>query len=185
MASPLGHSMMGVAIFMATVKPAEWMKRWGWLLLLVFFSAAADLDYIPALFGRFDLAEQFHRRFTHTLLFSISSVTIYLLIAAAIERKFLWKDGLILMIAMVIHLVIDIAAQDEKEPRGIAPFEPFSKVRFYSPYVIFPNINKGSFKAILSMHNVRVAIFEILFFGILIIIGAGFSLFLNYRKKAD
>lgn len=175
---------MGIAIFMATVKPAEWMKRWGWLFLLVFFSAAADLDYLPAVFGRFDLAEQFHRRFTHTLLFAVSAVLIYIIAGGIITRRMLWKSTLILLIAMIIHLAIDIMSQDEKEPRGIAPFEPFSGIRFCTRYAVFPNINKGSYETIFSMHNVKVALFEIAFFGVIIIIGAGVSLIINRRNKA-
>jgi len=183
MASPLGHSMMGVAIYMATVRPADWLKRWGWLFLLILFCAAADFDYLPAAFGRLDLAEKFHRKFTHTFLFAASAALIYLIAGGIIRRKILWKSALILVAAMVIHLGIDIVSLDTKEPRGIAPFEPFSDIRLYSPVILFPNIQKGSYADIVSIHNTKVAVFEIAFFGAIILVAGGLSFALRRGRK--
>jgi membrane-bound metal-dependent hydrolase YbcI (DUF457 family) len=185
MASPLGHSMMGVAIYVATVNPFERFKRWGWLFLLVLFSVAADLDYLPAAFGRLDLADMFHRKFTHTLLFAVLAVAIYVVVAVIRKGVIVWKAALILFMAMLIHLGIDIISLDENEPRGIAPIEPFSGIYLYSSIAIFPTVLKGSYADIFSLHNVKVALYEIFFFGVLIVLVLGFSALSGPRKIKD
>jgi membrane-bound metal-dependent hydrolase YbcI (DUF457 family) len=185
MASPLGHSMMGVAIFFATVKPIEWFKRWGWFFLLMLFSAAADLDYLPAVFNRFDLAERFHRKFTHTLLFAGLATVLYIIVTALIYRKIMWKAASVLLAALIIHLVIDIVSLDEREPYGIAIFEPFNSQYLYSPVVIFPNIEKDSYSRIINLHNIKTALFEVVFFGALIPATAAFSALITHRKTKN
>jgi membrane-bound metal-dependent hydrolase YbcI (DUF457 family) len=185
MASPLGHSLMGVVIYVATVKSSDWLKRWGWLFLLVLFSMAADLDYLPAAFGRLDLADQFHRKFTHTLIFAVSAVAIYIAAAGIVKRKVMWKAAMILFAALMIHLAIDIVSLDEKEPQGIEPFKPFSDVNLYSPVIIFPSVMKGTYGKIISLHNVKVALFEIAYFGALIIFAGGISVLIEYKRTKN
>jgi len=183
MATPLGHSMMGVAIYLVTVRSSEWSRRWGWLLLVVLFSAFADIDYFPALFGRLGLANSLHRGITHTVLFAAGTTTLYLVVAGALRRKLMWKPALILLVAYLIHLILDIFAEDGKAPYGIAPFYPFSRTYYYGFWPVFPKIHKATWTEVFSFNNVRVALFEIVVFGILIAIVLALRLLIDRRQK--
>jgi len=184
MASPLGHSLIGVALYLATVRSSEWSRRWGWLFLLVLFSTMADIDYFPALLGDIDLANAFHRGLTHTALFAFGIVVLYLITGGIKKHEFLWKPALVLLAASLIHLVLDVVAEDGKAPFGIPVFYPFSNSYYYGPWIIFPKIHKGSYAELFSSANVRVALFEILFFTVLILIaGAGRLIFDRYARR--
>lgn len=169
MPSPIGHSMMGIAVYIATVRSSKWLSRWNRLLLLVLFSAGADLDYIPALFGGLEFANNLHRGISHTILFGVAAATLYLLIARATTRKLMWSSALVLLAAYLMHLSLDIFTDDGKPPYGIPIFHPFSNFHVYARYSIFPQIAKHSYADIFSLHNVKVALFEIAFFGIMIL----------------
>ncbi len=175
--------MMGVAVYLATAKSSEWSRRWGWLFLIVLFSAFADIDFFPALFGRLGLANALHRGITHTVLFAVGATALYLILAGAVRRKFMWKPALILLVAYLIHLVFDIFAEDGKAPYGIAPLYPFNNTYLYGPWLIFPKIHKATWTEVFSFNNVRVALFEIVVFGILIAMVAGLRLFIDRRQR--
>ena len=179
MASPVGHSLMGVVIYLATVTSSEWLRRWGWLFLIVLFSAAADLDYLHAVFGRLDLANAYHRGLSHTVLFAIGATVLYLIIAGAWTRKLMWKPALVLLVACCIHLLIDVFTEDNKAPYGIAPFRPFGEVLLYSSRPIFPAIEKATYSDLLSLRNVKAALFETVFFGIMAFIVGAVRLFIE------
>ena len=185
MASPLGHSLMGVVIYLATVRSSEWLRRWGWLFLIVLFSASADLDYLPAVFGRLDIANAYHRGLSHTIMFAAGATVLYLIIAGAWTRKLMWKPALVLLVACCIHLLIDVFTEDNKAPYGIAPFRPFSEALLYSSRPVFPTIEKATYSDLSSLHNVKTALFEIGFFGVMAVIAGSVRLFIERHWRRD
>jgi hypothetical protein len=116
-------------------------------------------------------------------MFAAGATALYLVVAGALRRKLMWKPALILLAAYLIHLILDIFTEDGKAPYGIAPFYPFSKTYYYGFWPVFPKIHKATWAEVFSFNNVKVALFEIVVFGILIATAFGLRLLIDRRQR--
>ena len=183
MASPVGHGLMGVALYAATVPRRRFLQRWGWLALCVGFSVLPDLDFImPAAVGRIDWAHWAHRSFTHTVFFAAATALLWFVLARAIKSgSSAARVGVAVMIlvCLLVHLALDVMNDDTTPPYGISIFWPVWGKYFYEPIGLLPRVEKLTYADIVSRHNVKVALTEIGLFGALILVVLGVRLALE------
>ena len=198
MASPVGHGLMGVALYAATAPAAttrgrrgRFALRWGWLALCVGFSVLPDLDFIvPMAVGRLDWAHGLHRSFSHTVFFALAAALVWFVGARLVRRRS--KSGLrgaaaaavMILVCVLAHLALDVMNEDTTAPYGVSVFWPASGKYFYVPIGVLPRVEKLTYADIVSWHNVKVALTEIGVFGALILVVLGVRLALARLRKS-
>lgn len=164
---PVGHSLMGYALYDSTRKD-DARFSWRLLLLLVILANIPDADFLPGLLvGN---ANQFHHHyFSH----SLGAAIVVSFLAAVFytkgtDRKFGVHFALFFG-AYFSHLVLDYITADTSEPFGLPMFWPLTTQYFYSPKTIFMAVHKiGAsdqfFKSLLTVHNLWVVLWEAVVF---------------------
>jgi membrane-bound metal-dependent hydrolase YbcI (DUF457 family) len=103
------------------------IKHYGWLALLL-GALLPDIDYLPDFF----LGTQIHRTFTHSILFLIIIVVVYLILKM-FKIKEIKHYTLMLTIGLISHLILDMFYTP-----GIMLFWPLKN--YYSYYGLNINI---------------------------------------------
>jgi membrane-bound metal-dependent hydrolase YbcI (DUF457 family) len=172
MPSPVGHGLMGVAIYTATVPRRRLFWSWGFLALCVGASVVQDLDFvIPAMFGRIDVTLWAHRSFTHTVFFAVGGALLWLGLARLIRsrsRAASLAVAAVVLLCLLAHIGLDVMNEDTRPPFGVAVFWPASSKAFYLNIGLLPSVRKYTYADLVSWHNVTVALTELLVFGTLI-----------------
>ncbi len=169
MPSPVGHSIIGLAIGSAGLLPgaADWrglaLQLWnarGGLLLCVVLANAPDIDY---LFGLPRGHPNFyHQQITHSLGW-IAAVSLAVGLFAWSRRHERSARGFLFILALTgSHLIADYFCEDRSFPHGILIFWPFSDRHWTSPLALFPAAAKNSWSDLWSRHNAGVIAVEAL-----------------------
>jgi len=119
---PVTHTAVGFAIAQAGAKRLT--KNWAWV---IFFAAGApDIDGIPFLPGNINVLD-WHRHFTHSLLFSpIMALAVVLGVKYVLRRELHFRGALLLAwLGVLSHDVIDLLTY-----RGTRALLPFSDQHF-------------------------------------------------------
>jgi inner membrane protein len=186
MPSPVGHGLMGVAIYSATVPRRRALHAWGFLGLCVGFSLLPDLDFVaPMAVGRFDWAQEMHRSFTHTVFFALAAGLVWLAAARLIRPRSAaarWSTAAVIVACLLAHLALDVMNVDTKAPFGVSMFWPVWDKWFYAPIGLLPSVAKRTYGDIISWHNVTVALTELAVFGALILVVVGVRLAIGRRR---
>ena len=182
MASPVGHALMGVALYAATVERPRLLRRWGWFVLCVGFSVLPDLDFIiPAVVGRIDWAHALHRSFTHTVFFAAGVAAVWFIVARVLKgsaRTATLCAAVMILVCLLAHLGLDVINEDTTRPYGVSVFWPAWGKSFYHPIGHLPRVEKLTYGDIVSWHNVKVALTELALFSALIlaVLGVRFAM---------
>lgn len=155
MPTPGGHSLAGLAVYLA----AKWPQK-DWLLLGAVAGAAVfpDLDFaIQPFTGR-----SFHRYFSHSLGFSVLFSVAAYLIMKWVGRTSAGRDTALIGAGYVSHVFLDILSNDTHPPFGVQLFWPFSDGFVISPIQIFPEVWRGSLVILFGAHNWMAAGIEFL-----------------------
>ena len=173
MASPVGHGLMGVALYAATVEKRRLFWCWGWFALCTGFSVLPDLDFIiPAVVGRIDWAHWLHRSFTHTVFFAVGAAVAWFVLARVMKPG---SSGArvavasLVLVCLLVHLGLDVLNEDTTDPFGVRLLWPAWDKSFHHPMGLLPRVEKLTYADIVSWHNVKVALTEIALFGALIL----------------
>jgi len=168
MASPIGHSLCGYAIYSTINKKINWKELLGFIVV----ANLADIDF---LFG-FLIGEpnKYHHQFTH-------SIFISLIIAAVVACYFKFRNrrqirNIFITVFSLYssHVIIDYFTRDTSPPYGEQLFWPFSNNYFISSISIFRDIYKAStssefFLSLFSYYNLWTILTEVIIFTILIV----------------
>jgi membrane-bound metal-dependent hydrolase YbcI (DUF457 family) len=131
------------------------------LVVLLIGSNLPDFDFLPGLL--IGSPDQYHRAFSHSLLFCLLATVpllIYLKVAKIKSRAFI---SLMWLIAILTHLAIDWVSLDVSDPAGIELLWPFSGQRFMSDPVIFPGARRDEiFSSFTLSYNLFAVTWEIL-----------------------
>ena len=188
MPSPVGHGLMGVALYAATVPRCRALRAWGFLVLCVGFSVLPDLDFIaPMALGRLDWAHGLHRSFTHTVFFALAAALVWLGVTRLVRprsRAAGVAAAAMVLVCLLAHLALDVMNEDTTAPYGVSLFWPAWDRTFYAPIGLLPRVEKLTYADIVSRHNVTVALTEIGLFGALILVVVGVRLALARRRAA-
>lgn len=158
MATPIGHSLIGLALGRMS-RPVSSLKDWQWCLFSVIAANGPDFDFIAS-FMTGDI-NRFHQGPSHSLLAAI----IFGAIMAFIFRPYGKSPCLIGMVSSGLyssHLLLDFFCDDKRPPFGIPLFWPLWKEHFMASWPIFRGVKHGDpgddlytvLGQIFSWHNV-------------------------------
>jgi inner membrane protein len=167
MPSPVGHSLIGLAIGCAwLLKPAPlralareaWARRWP-LLGAMAVANAPDLDYVPGLVTG-DL-NAYHHAYTHTIAWTALVTAALWLAWRSTGRRAGWSLFILLFALGCSHLAADWMTDDGRAPYGIMAWWPISDERMISPSPVFMRLHKRAWSEFLQWHNVEAVAVEI------------------------
>ncbi|NLB60080.1 MAG: metal-dependent hydrolase [Lentisphaerae bacterium] len=167
MPSPVGHSLIGLALSLAWRLPrwldwpglgrAIWQQR-GWLLLGIVLANAPDIDYFFGIFrGNLNF---YHQTGTHTIIWvGLVSLAVWILVRRreGSGLGFIW-----LLVLTSSHLLADYLCLDTAPPRGLPLFWPLAGSHWTSPISIFPAPAKATWAELWTWHNLGVVAVELL-----------------------
>jgi membrane-bound metal-dependent hydrolase YbcI (DUF457 family) len=170
MPTPIGHGLAGALVYAISTKGKDLLKSWRWLLVCVFFAALPDVDFLPALFGKLDLANRLHRHVTHTLLFAILVSAGAFAVLKALRRQWAGRHSLILFFCLLSHMLLDLMGQDTRAPIGIPLLWPLVGKGMSIPVQPFLDLHKDTYAEMFDLHNLGVMAYEVLLFGSILLI---------------
>jgi membrane-bound metal-dependent hydrolase YbcI (DUF457 family) len=186
MPSPVGHGLMGVAIYSATVPRRRLFWSWGFLALCVGASLVQDLDFIiPAMFGRIDVTLWAHRSFTHTVFFAFAAALIWWGVARLVRPRSRGARvaAAVILLCLLVHIGLDVLNEDTRPPFGVAVFWPVWSKAFYFNIGLLPSVHKYTYADLVSWHNVTVALTELVVFGALVAVVLGVRFGIGRLKR--
>jgi inner membrane protein len=133
MASPVGHGLLGYAVYRGTGS-AKREDRRTLLWLCVFLAIAPDFGFIPGIvLGQPAL---YHQGVSHSLGFALI-VSLGAAVVYSLHRGTLWANWGRFFLAYASHLLLDIFGPDRRPPYGIPLFWPISDAHYLAPFQIF------------------------------------------------
>lgn len=184
MPSPLGHTLAGLAVGIATDPKTAAGRRpfraylTSYAILCAFLAAAPDLDLL--LHRR--IIWNFHRTATHSL-FAVAAVFIVtaLVTGEVTRRPRRWINATTFALAWASHLLMDWLGADPSRPAGLQLLWPFSDAYFISGFDYFPATERDTKVAHFLIQNARAATVEMLAGGVLLAI----ALYASSRRGAQ
>ena len=169
MASPVGHSLIGLAIG----KVHESVGRgptWRWYLYCAVVANVPDLDFLPGLLTG-DI-NRYHQWVSHSVMAAAAFGLLPAVAARSLPRLSLEPARLGVASAALYasHLALDFFSTDVRAPFGQPLLWPFSAGHFISPWTPFGGVTHGVpgepieavLKSLFSWHNVAVISIEML-----------------------
>lgn len=162
MPSPVGHSLIGLAVGLAWLLPRGSRSELGtrlracgpyipWLLLA---ANLPDLDYLPGLLVG-DL-NRYHHLYTHTLGWAVVTSA---LLALGWRRFSAGSCAACFLLALTLqasHLLADIFTADGRAPYGIMALWPFRSEYVHAAITVFPMPRKATVGEMFQWYNVGV-----------------------------
>lgn len=170
MATPVGHGLAGLVVYLASGREIRMRMAYP-LLLVVFFAIAPDLDFLPGLLR--GTPALFHQGISHSIGFALAAG----LVGAGLFRLQGWSalSGFLLASsAWTSHLLLDLFGPDERPPYGIPLFWPLSSRPFLSPIALLPGVHHVRntdatslewWQGVFAWYNLRALIAEALIVG--------------------
>jgi len=169
---PIAHSGVGLLGWQITSSPKR--KNIKTLLLFLFVSNLPDFDFflllIPATHGK-----HIHQTYTHNLMFVLIVAFLFSLFLPTTREK------LGLVFAGLSHLLLDLFVVDPVQPVGFRLFYPFSR-KLYN-FGLFPYLERGDLKKMLSTHNIIALACEAIVFLLPVVFFYRKELAASFRKK--
>jgi inner membrane protein len=166
MPSPVGHSLIGLAVSIGFLaprgRPGEILRglaaRKYPLLLGVVVANAPDIDYLPGIFMG-DI-NRFHHAITHTPGWIALAAAGGWMIWRALRPAAGWREFLFLLSLLASHLAADWLTLDTRPPIGIMALWPFSAQWFQSPVTLFWDLRKNVWADFIQAHNFLAVLVE-------------------------
>ncbi|MFH0908873.1 MAG: metal-dependent hydrolase [bacterium] len=168
MPSPVGHSLIGLAIGAGYLLPRQPARdlvkssramRWS-LLGAAALANVSDLDYLPGMVSG-DL-NAYHHLYTHT----IGWVVLVAVATWLVRRWFCsgagWRVFAFVFALLASHLVADWFTADGRLPYGIMALWPFSNDFTMAPWPVFMRLYKREWSEFLQWHNALAVGWEVL-----------------------
>lgn len=181
MASPVGHSAVGVIAFLLLVKswPRPWIRRAFLLCAMVFLASLPDFDFaVPLLYGE-PVGWSRHRALTHSIVFTTVVALCVAAVAARpavravwLPRLAVWRIWAVSLILAISHPLMDLLGEDPVPPFGVMLLWPFSSSYFISSWTPFKAVNHESLAAFIAVDNLLTMASDILLLGPLVALAA-------------
>jgi len=154
-ATPIGHSLAGLAIYTlkGRFRCGDNTKTLLWLCLL--FSVCPDFDFLPGIVQGKPVL--YHQGISHSLGFALGVSCLVALVYTRKQGCFfpIWA---LLLLSYVSHLVIDLFGADSRPPYGLPLFWPLTNKYFLAPIQIFLGVHHdGSPSADLAIWVTSIA----------------------------
>jgi membrane-bound metal-dependent hydrolase YbcI (DUF457 family) len=166
MATPIGHSLAGYAIYRALVPAKD--RRPALLFFAAVMATAPDLDFVPGILA--GAPATYHQGLSHSLAFGVIAGVTSALVLRAIAGTAARLGFLLGFLCYASHLVVDLFGPDTRPPYGIPLFWPFSDHTFLSPVQLLLGVahagrtsaSTGEWvNAVLTLYNVAALGLEI------------------------
>jgi inner membrane protein len=160
MATPIGHSLAGYAIYRFREGQGQ-DRRPALLLLALVMANAPDLDFLPGILMGAPAA--YHQGLSHSFALALIASVV---VTAVLRAAFYMPASSVFVIGFLCyssHLIIDLFGPDRRPPFGIPLFWPVSHRTFLSPVQVFlgvHHVNTASastsewVRAVLTLQNV-------------------------------
>lgn len=138
MASPIGHSLLGLSVALGARPAGTWL--WPCLALGVVAANLPDLDFLPGLL--IGDANRFHQGPSH----SLAAAALF---GGLVYLGTRWAGGPAVRLAVVgvlaygSHLLMDLMTEDKRAPFGIPLFWPASSEHHMATWQIFGGVKHG------------------------------------------
>jgi len=172
-ASPIGHSIIGLALTEAG-NPSAPSRRW-WYALALLSVNFADLDFLPGLL--IGDINRFHRSITHSLVAAL----IFGVCVALVAR--LWRApavraGVLATVLYTTHLLVDFLSGNPSEISGQPLLWPFFRDDVMSPWSPLTGVFHGGpgdgfwefVQIVFSWQNLETILVEALVFAPLLLL---------------
>ena len=159
----IGHSLFSVFVGLQRWKKNLPDDFWKILCFFIVLGLVPDIDFLPGLL--IGSINKYHHGVTHSIgfafVFSIIFGYFY----------YLWKKDnnplsyLAIFLVWFGHAILDFVSIDTSIPYGMPVLWPFSDKYFISPWVVFSDVDRGSFSRMFGGHNQRTFLVEVLIMG--------------------
>jgi inner membrane protein len=181
MASPIGHGLMGYAVYRVTAS-AKREDRRTLLGLCLFLAIAPDFDFVPGLIlGQPAL---YHQGISHSLGFALI-VGFGVAAAYSLNKGTIWADWGRFFLAYASHPIMDMFGPDRRPPIGIPLFWPLSDTYYLAPLQIFWGVHHAKatsattgewITGVFTAHNLAAIAVEVLvMFPLILLVRYGLS----------
>ena len=140
MPSPLGHSLIGLAVANVPLKQRLYSSIF-WFMFVLIAANAPDLDFVPGwLQGDIN-------RYHHGISHSIGMAFIFAGFASVFACTLKQPYKLAFFVALIVflsHLLSDYIGVDKVEPYGAPFLWPFSSEYFLAPVQVFHPVEHGN-----------------------------------------
>lgn len=165
MPTPLGHSLLGLAVMGATPYSAQnnSVRERAWLAAYcVTVANLPDFDFIWWNGGGFTVSGMFHHGVTHSFGFAVIVAAAAGIVARLRGRVDSLKLAILTATLYSTHVLADLLNEDNFPANGVGlpAFWPLTDTYFIFP--ILPGVNRTH---ILTLSNMGNVLMEILFFG--------------------
>jgi hypothetical protein len=164
--SPVGHSLIGLAIASLGVLPRGPLREAGarlWrarvpLLAGMLLANAPDADYLPGVLAG-DL-NAYHHLYSHTAGWVALVAAGVWLVGKGMGRLGGWRSIALIGALLSSHLAADVVTDDARPPIGIMALWPLSDAHVISPVTIFWRLHKRDWSEFLQAHNAMAVCVE-------------------------
>ena len=179
MATPIGHSLLGIVFAKQFNKNISLRDAWKVYFLAIVCANAPDFDFIPGLL--IGEMHRYHQGITHSFVYAICIGLCAAIVAPKLDIQRL-KAFMVGFFACCSHLLMDFFGRDGREPIGMPLFWPFLDSHWISPTPLLLGVRHGRpgdskeeiIQNLFSMHNAMGILFEIGFCVIVFLIFAAF-----------
>jgi inner membrane protein len=140
MATPVGHSLAGYAIYRLLV-PGE-QRRSALLLVAVVMANAPDLDFVPGILV--GAPAMYHQGVSHSFAFAAAAGVMGAVLLRAMAGRVAQMGFFLAFLCYSSHLVLDLFGRDARPPYGIPLFWPLTDHTFLSPVPLFLGVHHAS-----------------------------------------
>ena len=163
MASPVGHGLVGVFAYLLIRDKlnAAGVVRLGAVAACVVLANLPDGDFLlPLLFGE-GVNGDYHRAFSHSLVFALA-VGLFLGLAWWLRTRGARSapafSGLSVVLFGVLlvgsHMVLDLLGEDHRPPYGVPLWVPFSDRHVIAAWTPFKSVDHSSLMALAAPANI-------------------------------
>jgi len=167
MASPIAHSLIGLALGLIRFLPCyrywdeladQFRMLWRPLLFCILLANLPDLDYFFGIF-RGNL-NYYHQTVTHTLVWiSVTALMIWTYGRLRKRQTVYWPLGLLLAL-LGSHLLVDWLTVDHSPPIGFMLLWPFTDHFYHATFAFLPPPAKQTMSDVWSLQNLRMVLME-------------------------
>jgi inner membrane protein len=133
MASPVGHGLIGYAIYRVTAS-AEREDRRTLLCICLLLAIAPDFDFVPGIVS--GQPALYHQGISHSLGVALV-VSFGIAVTYSLTKGTLWADWGRFFLAYASHLMIDMFGPDRRPPYGIPLLWPINDAYHLAPFQLF------------------------------------------------
>ena len=180
MCTPIGHTLLGGALFFSSRKASE---KTNWLIfgIVIILANLPDIDFFfGAVRGN---PNMYHHYWTHSFGFALIGGMLLSVICRGFSMRDSLKFGVLAFFLIFTHVVLDFFTKDTGYPYGVPLLWPISEGHYISPMSIFQDVNKASSSrafigSLFCWHNLWTIVREVVILGPLSLIS-----WLLFRKR--